>query len=355
MRIRLTLLAILLPLLALVPTGCDKPDAPASVTGRVQWQGRGIPMAWVEVYTKPEQDRSTPPVAETATDEEGRFEVTVEPGRYWVWAKATLDENGRERRLVGQAVPNPIEPKPGESAAVLITLDYPSGFASSAGPTGMGVTGRVTADDNPEKTINLYVYKGALERPVGPGFVATVPPAADGTFHINLAPGSYTLSARHRASGLDYGPPGPEDRVAIISFEVTDGSYLDLGAVTLETVDPEKWRETTATLGESATTISGTVLNADETPAKGLRVLAFIDSRMAGKPAAISPATGEDGHFILHLPGEGRYFLGARSKVGGPASPGEKIGSHRGPDGDGFAVGAKERIDKVEITVEEIW
>jgi hypothetical protein len=352
--------AALLALVALL-SGCSEPDAEATITGRVQWQGRGIPLAWVEVYTKPEQDRSIPPVAETATSEEGTFAVNLPAGRYWVWARATLEEGERELRLVGQATPNPVEPKPGGSAAVEISLEDPSGFASSSGPTGAGAVGRV--DDKilgkmvgeAGKPVHLYFYEGSVKTPIGPGFVATVSTQEDATFRIDLAPGDYTLSARLHASGLDYGPPGPNDLVAVVQFSVKPLEYFDLGSLALTPLDPKKWRETTSTLGGGDTLASGVTLNADGTPAKGLWILAFTDSRMAGKPAAISPTTDERGRFVVYLPQGGRYFLGARSKVGGPASPGEKIGTYRGPDGDGVQIGENERVEGIEITVEEIW
>ncbi len=362
--------------LSLISAGCERGGAGAgsqtgggqsSIEGRVTYNGEGIAMAWVEVYEKPERDQSTPPVAETASGEDGSFAISVAPGRYWVWAKATVDGGVREHRLVGEAVPSPVEPRAAEASVVEIELSDAGGFATGTGPAGGGgakgvVKGVAPSQDagqlQTRARVSVYVYQGKVARPVGPNFVAAVDVvqgAPGGAFTVDLAPGVYTLAARLRESGRDYGPPDVDDRIAVATVEVPPGEYAEVGELVLSKPDPERWKDVTATLGQGTTTVSGKVVNADSTPVAGLRVLAFEDSRMAGKPLSVSPLTGEDGAFTVSLPGGGRYFFGARSRIGGPSSPGEKVGAARGEDGGGIEVAPGSMVEGLVIEVEEVW
>lgn len=343
--------------LLLVASGCREKKAVVAgegrITGRVVFQGRGVPGAFVQVYTKPEQDRSTPPVTEAPSGEDGRFELTIAAGRYWVWARATLQEGGRELRLVGQALPNPAEAAPGRDAVVTIDLADPSGFSSSAGPPGAGVRGRVQGAGAARVTI--YVYRGRAERPVGPGFAAAVDPDGEGRFSIDLAPGTYTLAVRQRGSGKDYGPPAAGDKIAVAGVEVLTDRYADAGDLRLAPIDAGLLQRRTTEAGAAPTRVQGLIREADGRPAAGVRVLAFRDGRMSGKPVAVSPPSGADGRYSLSLPEGGKYFFGARTRLGGPASPGEKVGQHRGPEGAGVVVNQGDALGGVEITVEEVW
>jgi hypothetical protein len=313
-------------------------------------------MALVQAYAKPEQDRSTPPVEEIPTGADGSFEMVVPSGRYWIWAKATLEEGGREVRLVGQAVPNPVEPVAGRGVSVKIELSDPSGFSSAAGPAGTGVRGRIagTGGSGGER-VTVYLYPGRSERPVGPGFAAAVEADGKGAFTVSAAPGLYTLAARVRGSGRDYGPPAPGDRVAVRTVVIEPGTYAEAGEIVLAPLDPAVWKAVTSSPGASAMRIAGMVRGGDGRPSAGVRVLAFRDGRMTGKPAAVSPSTGPDGRYELGVPEAGTYFLGARSRLGGPASPGEKVGQNRGADGGGIAVRAGQSLSGIDIVVEEVW
>lgn len=350
-----TRLALFAAFLALAAGCAEKTAENARVSGRVLRHGVGVPMAMVQFYSKPDQDRSTPPLYETPSGEGGEFYADLPPGRYWVWGKATITEGMREVRLVGEAVPNPVEPKPGRETNVKIELSDPSGFTGAAGPEGAGVKGRVLFPKG-KTGATVYVYKGTEERPIGPGFLVAREVPEDGSLTVNLPPGVYTLAVRLRESGKDYGPPETKDLVAVKHVTVGAGGYADAGELKLSAIDEKTWKSVTSTMGGSASAIEGTVAGPDGKPVEGVRVMAFIDGRMTGKPAFISPPTGKDGKFLLPLaPEGGNYFLGARSRIGGPSSPGEKIGQNRGEKGDGIKVKRGQTLKNVKMTVEEIW
>lgn len=336
--------------------GCtEKSSETGRVSGRVLRHGKGVAMALVQFYPKADQDRATPPLFETPSGEGGEFYADLPPGRYWVWGKATIYEGVREIRLVGEAVPNPVEPKPGRETFLRIELADPSGFTGQAGPDGTGVKGKVKLPAG-NGGATVYVYKGTAARPIGPGFVAAREINGDGAFMVNLEPGPYTLAARLRKSGKDYGPPGKNDLVAARIITVSQSSYADAGELVLSAIDEKTWDLITSTMGASATAIEGRVVGPDMKPVEGIRVLAFVDGRMTGKPAFVSGPTGKDGKFILPLAEDGgNYFLGARSRIGGPSSPGEKVGQNRGEKGSGIRVPRGQTLKGISITVEEVW
>ncbi len=337
--------------------GCTSPEPSGHVTGSVTWQGKPIAMALVEAYPKPERDPTTPPVGETPSATDGSFILDLPPGQYWLWARATVAWEARELRLVGQAAGNPIQLQAGGATSAAVTLEDATGFAASAGPAGTGVRG--TVGGAVLQQVTIYAYSGSVVRPLGPGFAAAVPASPEGQFRFDLAPGEYTLAARWRASGADHGVLEPGDRVAVAVVTVAGGGYTEAGPLELRPLDAEVWRTRRGVGGNTGTVtdtwIAGRVTDSTGNPRAATRVLAFADPRMAGKPLALSPASAEDGTFRVHLPGAGRYFLGARSRIGGPAEPGEWTGMYRGEDGNGVVLTKGEHRDGMEIKVEEVW
>ncbi len=338
-----------------VAAGCSRPAPPGAVEGRVRWQGQGVAAAFVQVYRKAEQDPSTPAVAEGPSAEDGGFRLEVPPGRYWVWAKATVPGGARDHRLVGQVAGNPVTVAAGATVAVQIELADPSGFSARAGPEGTGAVGRVASGLGAQGEATVYAYRGRSERPLGPGFAAAAPVGADGSFRLHLPPGDYTLALRQRAGGADFGALVPGDRVAVVTVEVRAGAYADVGPLALRPLDPEVRKGVPAGSPPTATALAGRVVDRQGVPVAGLRVLAFTEARMAGRPVALSAPTGPDGAFRVHLPGAGAYFLGARSRLGGPAEPGEKVGAQRGEGGTGVRLEDGEVREGVTVAVEEVW
>lgn len=346
------LLGVLL-LAGLFAASCARPGAPGRVEGGVTWEGQVVTSALVQAFLRPEQDPTTPPAGEAATGEDGRYVLELPPGRYWLWARAAVPGSGREVRLVGQAAGNPVTVPEGARVRADVALHDPSGFSRSAGPAGTGAEGEI--EGAPPGEVTVYAYPGTWERPVGPGFAAAATPDEGGRFRLDLPPGAYTLAARHRASGRDFGAPAEGDAVASAPVEVRPGAYARAGTLFLRPVDPQVLRGRVPATPPTGTSISGRIVDARGGAAAGVRVLAFTDGRMSGKPAALSTPSRSDGAFVVHVPGAGAYFLGARSRLGGPAEPGERVGAFRGADGSGVRVAGDEERGGVTIVVEEVW
>ncbi len=339
--------------LALLLAACTSPEGPGRVEGTVEWEGRGVPAALVQAYARPDLDPSVPPVAEGPTDEEGRFRLELPPGTYWVWARATVDRPGRQVRLRGQAEPAPVSVAAGRTATAHVALSDPSGFGSSAPAGGVSVEGEVRGA--PPAEVMVYAYPGRPERPTGPGFAAAATPDAEGRYRLVLAPGPYTLAARWRQTGESHGALEPGDRVAETAVEVKPPGPVAVPPLELRPLDPAVWGQTLRATPAADTWAEGTVTDAAGRPVAGLHVLAFTDPRMVGKPAALSAPTDPAGRFRVYLPGPGRYWFGARSRLGGPAEPGEKVGAFRGEDGTGVEVAEGQHRQGIRIEVEEMW
>ena len=112
---------------------------------------------------------------------------------------------------------------------------------------------------------------------------------------------------------------------------VPASGYLDLGDLPLHEVDAGRLAAKGARgPQESATTVlEGRVLGPDGKPRAGQFVFVYRDEGMIGRPESMA-RTGADGEFALTLSGGGKYYIGARSRHGGPRQPGEWAGKLAG-------------------------
>lgn len=86
--------------------------------------------------------------------------------------------------------------------------------------------------------------------------------------------------------------------------------------------------------------VEGVVRDGEGRPLAGLFAMAYRNPDMTAKPAAISPPSTADGRFRLVVPEPGTYYLGVRSRPGGPVSPGETMGSYQESPDHSIVVGA---------------
>ncbi len=339
--------------IALVAMGCSAPAGPGTVEGTVKWDGRGVATALVQAYPRPDLDPAVAPLAEAASDGAGRFRLELPAGTYWIWARATAERDGRPVRLRGEASPSPVRVQAGRTARADVVLTDPSALGASGVGSGIPVEGIVRGA--PFAEVMVYAYPGRHRRPTGPGFAAAAAPDTAGRYRLGLRPGTYTLAARWRRSGEPHGSLVPGDKVAETVVQVPSRGTVQAPPLALRPLDPSIWGQTLRASPKGDTWVEGTVVDPGGRPAEGLYVLAFTDPRMVGKPAAMAPPTGPSGEFRIYLPGPGTYWLGARSRIGGPAEPGERVGAFRGDDGNGVRVAPGAPLRGVRIVVEEIW
>jgi hypothetical protein len=134
-----------------------------------------------------------------------------------------------------------------------------------------------------------------------------------------------------------YGPPGKDDFIGYYPGNpvvVRPGAFSPLLLEMTTRVDllEEIW----FTEGESAGWFEGTVAEAGGKPAAGLYVLFYTDEKMSGTPAFVAGPTDAKGRFRVRA-AAGKFFLQARSNLGGPLEAGEWHGTAVLPAGGASA------------------
>ncbi len=344
----------------LLVSACS-PSGETGLEGVVLFAERPLAGASVEVYLRHEKDRSTLPFTTAATDDAGHYHLNLPPGRYYLIGKKKDETpDGRSRMLLGECPANPLEVTNGIGRAPTFSLREMGRDGELSGAPDTGARGRLTIDGQPLSRGFVYVYTENAAGLMGPSYGTAVQSDADGSFTVNLPPGRYFLAARQRADGSrvgeviggDLNGTYPENPI-----EVNQGQILPLGDFPLQQVDAERHekRQASGRFVATDTVLSGQVFDQDQRPVAGILVFAYLDSRMVGKPTYLSAPTGSDGRFVIYLGDGGTYYLGARSSLGGPLEPGERVGTYDGDPRHGVTIKRSETTDVGTILVREVW
>jgi hypothetical protein len=137
---------------------------------------------------------------------------------------------------------------------------------------------------------------------------------------------------------------------------VPASGYLDLGDLSLHQVDAGRLAEkgTQGFQESTATVLEGQVLGPDSKPRAGQFVFIYRDEGMIGRPESMA-RTDAAGVFTLSLAGGGKYYIGARSRHGGPRQPGEWAGKLAGTPDSGLVVLDGRRVKGLTIIMEQVW
>jgi hypothetical protein len=198
----------------------------------------------------------------------------------------------------------------------------------------------------------VYAYLSNRNGLRGPADFA-VRVEADGSYLLELPPDSYHLVARWRAMGADTGPPRSGDAWALFS-----GNPLTIGTEGTRHADfilqpltnQRSMRQGSLTSGNTG--IRGQLINSAGAPVGGAFVLAYPGPDYQHSPDWTSLPADSNGHFILYLPGAGRYCLAARTGTRSQPRENEPYGRL----GDGAAgcrtLGSGEILDIGTITLQ---
>ena len=350
------LLAIVIAFVTLGASGCG--SRPGSIEGRAVSRGAAVAGATVEIYLSAERGRESSPFAAAATGADGSFRMELPAGSYWVWVKDLASTQGPRR--LAEYPANPVQVASGATQSLGEVELHPVGMSQeSVAAPGVGVRGRLLHDGAPAGETAVMIYAAASTRLVGPGYIALVRTDADGRFQIDLAPGPYRFAARRRRGGAtsgylqagDLNATAPTDPIVVPA-----GGYLDLGDLPLHEVDSGRLAAKGArgVQGATATVLEGQALGSDMKPRAGQFVFVYRDEGMIGRPESMA-RTGDNGEFELTLSGGGKYYIGARSRHGGPRQPGEWAGKLAGTSDSGLAVLDGSRVRGLTIVMEQVW
>lgn len=350
--------AVALCVAVLLAAGCSARQG--TVEGTASIDGAPAAGAEVQAFVKAGAERTGTPFLTTAARDDGSFALSLPPGNYFLVARKTVRRGGREWTYKGEYAGNPVAVRGGgatrEIAVSLVEMSS-GGFAPRA---GTGVKGAVFAGGKPVPDAYVYAYPDNVGTVRGPAYAAFARTGDGGSFRLPLREGVFRIVARDKGGENETGVmsvAGKSGGDAGVRVEMSAGRMKDLGRISLHSPEEAKRRRRAAAGGleEAAAEIRGTVTRDDGSPAPGVRVMAYSDPRMIGRPFAVSGPTDAAGVFLLRLPKPGKYHLGARSELGGPVSPGEWIGAYDGAPDHGVAVRLGERRTEIRIRVVEKW
>jgi len=352
--------ALLAAFLAVAPTLFAPPawGKDGTVQGTISFRGEGQEGVGVEVFLEKKKQAGGTPFAVTESGAGGAFSLTLPPGEYYLWARERAPAFGPPK--VVEYGGNPVRVRSGERTELApMPLAEVGRESAEPVPPETGLTGRVVIAGEPAADTSVTVYGGVAKRLMGPGYVAMIFTGPDGLFQADLAPGAYRVAARKRRDGSAAGFLRQGDftgEYAGNQVIVREGEYTAIGDLTLHEVDSSRLTEEAdrRSAGSSATRIAGRVVGPDGKPLPGQHVFLYRDQGMIGRPLKVTES-GEDGAFTFDLPAGGRYYVGARSTIGGPRQPGEMAGRLAGSPDSSVEVVEGEMKTGLAISMEEVW
>ena len=351
---------LLLLLLGCLLSACT-PENESGLSGQLLFQDQPLATAQLEIYLKADKDRSVQPFAITTTDAEGRYQVSLPEGSYFVIGKKReTTDDGRTRMLMAESPANPHQVADGIASVASFNLREMGREGLPVADEKTGVSGLITYQGEPVSRAFIYIYTETDAGLTGPSYGEAVQADKEGRFTINLPVGRYSLVARKRADGSRSGALAPGDLNATYPgnpVDIRSGEILALNDFALTKVDAEvhAQRQADGVFTKTETLLRGQVVDADDLPVSDVFVFAYLDSRMVGKPVHMSVPTGADGNFSLFLSDGGTYYIGARSAFGGPLEPGEWVGTFDGQADHSVTVTRGSNDELGTIIVKEFW
>jgi len=349
------LLAALAGIAALSPGTAGAGDF-TGVRGRAAWNDNTA--AGVIVYAYREFDRGFPgdPVAVSSpTPADGVFSLELPAGNYFLVAARTAGDGPRELRT-GDGFcffgGNPVRVNPGRATVVGLNL---SNVADDPAPDpSAGVSGVVYDErGKPLPGTPVYLYKSPADGFKGmPGLFART--REDGSFLVRVRKGTFFVVARKRESGDLFGPTRPGDyfgyypRNPIVLAE-GERRGVRIDALPRQVVE-EKFGEGYERPHEILVRVK--TVDPEGRPLAGVRVLAYRTAAMTGFPAFVSGKTGVGGEVDLAVVEEGKYYLLARERLGGPAD-GEWYGRYAGSPDHSVKLSGSVSSDPLTIVLEK--
>ncbi len=350
---------LLLTGLALLLLAACHREGTSGITGTLLRGDEPLAQASVEIYLRADKDRSVQPFAVGSTDENGRYRIELPPGRYFIIGKKrTESADGRPLMLMAECPANPVQVDRGLLEVAPFSLREMGRDGQLVPEPGTGLDGRVVFAGKGVEHAFVYVYTDPALNSVGPGYGAVTETGSDGRFRLDLPAGTFWLAARKRADGSRFGVPRPGDLNAVFGpVTLHSGERIDYGEIGLKRVSEERYRQKQAEghFADTGTALTGRLRDSEGTPVAGVRVFAYLDSRMVGKPVHISDPSGPDGRFRINLAKGGTWYLGARSAYGGPLEPGEWVGTWEGSADHHVEVPDGQVVDLGDFEVREVW
>jgi hypothetical protein len=197
-----------------------------------------------------------------------------------------------------------------------------------------GIVGKVFLKDGGDPLAGAYVniYPDAISNLLGPSMFISLPTRSDGSYSLDVPPGTYYVVARKRLSGRPMGPLSPGDYYSEhqrIVTKVVSGK-LAVVDMPLVAIKAPMFFKKGVVESQGDTGIRGRLVDASGNPVPGGFTTAYVDPEMRRLPDFVSTLSDENGAFTLYLPEAGTYFLGARIHAWDMPRQGEPYGRYGG-------------------------
>ncbi len=203
-----------------------------------------------------------------------------------------------------------------------------SEYINQGGKTG--IVGKVYLQDSGSPLAGAYVnvYPDAISNLLGPSMFISLPTASDGSYSLDVPPGTYYLVARKRQSGRPMGPLSTGDFYSEHQRVVTTviAGKLSVVDMPLVVIKAPMFFKKGVVESQTDTGIRGKLLDDSGNPVPGGFATAYVDSEMRRLPDFVSTLSDENGNFVLYLPEAGTYYLGARIRAWDMPRTGEPYG-----------------------------
>jgi parallel beta-helix repeat protein len=340
----------------------------SGVKGKVVFAGEGLPGARVHIYKGLEESLQGEGFTFSApTGEDGVFSIHLGAGTYYLAAKKTAEGfphgDPGAGEFFGYYGGNPLTVGEGAHSEVNIQVvkRVEPVLTETGESEGAVISGIVSGPEGPLEGASVHVYADTSRQFRGPGLFGPQGAVIGGTgpsgdFSMDIPPGKYWIVASKRAGGGFLGPLQPGDLHGWY-----DGNPVVIAAgeertIVLQAV--KKLKETAArgapVLGSAG--IRGKILDPSGKVPTGVYAYATKEPSfmLGGMPPFRSEPVGEDGSYVIDLPGDGTYYVGARSGYGGPPLPGEWHGFFGGDAPDPVEVQGGAVRKGVDFTVREM-
>jgi len=219
------------------------------------------------------------------------------------------------------------------------------------GRTGISGKVRLKTDASPLAGAYINIYPNTISNLLGPSQFLSAPTAMDGSYSIELPPGTYYVVARKRNSGEANGPLKTGDYYSEHQRIIAEVAESKLTQVNLEMAQMKAPMFFKKNLAETRTDtgIRGVLIDQQGHPVPGGFAIAYTDKNLQRLPDFASTLTNQQGEFTLYLPQGGSYYLAARIHAWDMPREGELYGKLGGDNPLPLEIADKSFVEGVRI------
>lgn len=365
----LLVLALLAPTLPGPGAAEAPPTAPgesvSGFEGRILLDGDPLPGARIFAYrTFPDFLARVPHAVSLPADGDGTYTLPLPPGSWFLVAKNLAGGSGDGPLATGDSFSyqgaNPIRLAPGQMLHLGFAMTRKTGEVvrrASNNPSSGSIEGVVRRGGKPLEGATVFLYLDPDSGFRGEVYAASPPTGPAGRFRFdNLPQSPFFVIARQRPGRSGAGPLADGDLFGFFPENPVDVTTGGVAAIELEVISKvggvvDQGR----VFADTGTRVRGRILGPGGAVVEGVYAFAYLEKVMAHRrPAAISRTVDKDGGYVLHLPGGGRYYLGARSSFGEGPTMGEWYGRYDATPDHSLEVADGATREGIDIQVERI-